>query len=263
MSRPPVLALLALLCAGCGGSSGDSPDASGDVMDWLDARDAAPDPDDAAADPSSDADCQERGETVVSLSMVPHVEDGEFTEDGTVLSIDTSDPARASFTVRYPTMTAFPQEQTYTVPVTPGEGVDLEVGDAVRTRFERDLWDGWMQTGLHVERDGSTILFYMDCRHHCAFAFMETAPLDLELLHGVCEPGEDPLGCALLERRGYRVTCPGSADAVDVFDHGSATIACDAGYLVMLEDHTAVTERLMECSGLPDDRIELVVLRLR
>jgi len=261
--RTFLLAPIVLVCAGCGGAGEGTRDAGGDGMDWLDARDVAPDADDAAGDPASDADCQARGETTVSLTMVPHIEDDTFTEDGTVQDIDASDPAGARFTVLYPTMTAYPQEQTYAVPVTTGDGVDLEVGDAVRTRFERDLWDEWMQTGLHVERDGSTILFYMDCRHHCAFAFMETAPLELEILSGVCEPGEDPMGCALLERRGYRVTCPSSGDSVDVFDHGSATIACDAAYLVMIEEHTIVTERLMDCSGLPDDRIELTILRLR
>ncbi len=232
-------------------------------MGWLDARDVADDAGDDAGDPASDADCQAGGETVVSLTMLPHIEDGEFTEDGTVLSIDDSDPASASFTVRFPTMTAFPQEQTYTVPVSPGDRVDLEVGDAVRARYERDLWDEWMQTGLHVERDGATILFYMDCRHHCAFAFMETSPLSLEVLSGVCEPEEDPMGCAMIERRGYRVGCASSPDAVDVFDHGSARITCEAAYLVMVENHMLVTERLMPCSGLPDDRIELAILRVR
>jgi hypothetical protein len=71
------------------------------------------------------------------------------------------------------------------------------------------------------------------------------------------------MGCVMLERRGYRVSCPSTSEAVDVFDHGTGTVSCDGDYLVMVGIHTFVTEDLMGCTGVVDDRIEAVFLRLR
>jgi hypothetical protein len=102
----------------------------------------------------------------------------------------------------------------------------------------------------------------MDCTNYCSFMNVVTSPVSVETLTGACAPEEDVMGCAMVERTGYRMTCAPSPDPVDVFDHDQATIACDAGYLVIVEDHVAVTEHLMPCSGVADDRIEVLFLRL-
>lgn len=254
------LLLLIWTCAGCG-TEDSSRDAGGEGWDWIDPGDGSTE--DAAPDPDTDAECQPPTELTLYMTMVPFIEDGEFTETGTVQSLDVSDPDQASFTVLYLEMTGFPQEQTYTVPLLHGRELDLDVGDTVRTRFEKDLWDEWVQTGLHVERDGVTVLFYMHCLHHCTFAFMETHPLLFEVLAGACPAEEDPMGCAMVERTGYRVTCPGTSESVDVFDHNAEFIDCDSEYLVIVEDHNLVREHLMTCAGMPDNRIRVVLLRVR